>query len=41
MKKLREELTSRTNNGETGLTIKFPRGVSKIVKIINTPNTKS
>ncbi|KAL5245471.1 hypothetical protein ACI65C_012881, partial [Semiaphis heraclei] len=34
MKKLREELASRTNNGETGLTIKFQRGVPKIIKIM-------
>ncbi|KAF0760449.1 MI domain-containing protein [Aphis craccivora] len=35
MKKLCEELASRTNNGEIGLTIKFQRGVPKIIKIID------
>lgn len=40
MKKLREELASRTSDGETGLTIKFQRGVPKIVKITSAPNTQ-
>lgn len=41
MKKLREELASRTNDGAIGLTIKFQRGVPKIVKIIGASNTQS
>lgn len=41
MKKLREELASRTNNGETGLTIKFQRGVPKIIKIMGASNSQS
>lgn len=41
MKKLCEELASRTNNGEIGLTIKFQRGVPKIIKIIGASNIQS
>ena len=41
MNKLREEQASLTNDGETGLTIQFKRGVPKVVKIIGASNTQS
>jgi Holliday junction resolvase RusA-like endonuclease len=38
MKSLKEELMTRTNNGETGLTIKFIKAIPKIVIIATLSN---
>ncbi|KAL4127541.1 hypothetical protein QTP88_011708 [Uroleucon formosanum] len=40
MRKLREELAARSSNGETGLTIKFIKGVPRIVKNAEVSNSK-
>jgi hypothetical protein len=40
MRKLREKLAARSSNGETGLTIKFIKGVPRIVKNAEISNSK-
>lgn len=41
MKSLKEELVLRSNNGESGLTIKFIKGIPKIVNIASVSKTQN
>jgi hypothetical protein len=40
MKKLRKELAARLSNGETGLIIKFIKGVPRIIKNLEGSTSK-